>query len=359
MKRDLQSLLRPSVRGLIPYSVEKCGSAIKMDANENPYPWPPELLRAVMAEMEKVDWNRYPDPCAEGLRQILSQQLQVGPPQIMLGNGSDELIQCILLAFGGPQVKTLSPVPTFAMYEIISCSTGCQFIGVPLGPDLDLDDSAMKAAIERERPRVLFLAYPNNPTGNCFRKSSMEMLLEEFEGIVVIDEAYFNFSAKSFLNQLARHENLLILRTLSKIGLAGLRVGILIGSENLIRMIFRVRLPYNLNTFSQVAAEVVLSRNDFIQQQLKTLIRERERVFLALQGMEGISPYASEANFILFRAREGKRIFEGLLSRGILVRAFGDAGSLKDHLRVTVGRPEENDLFLKAMEELCQKGEWA
>ncbi|MDH7499367.1 MAG: histidinol-phosphate transaminase [candidate division NC10 bacterium] len=357
MKRDWESLLRPSVGDLVPYPVEKCDSAIKMDANEYPYPWPPELLRAVMAEMGKVDWNRYPDPCAEGLRQILSRQLQVSPSQIMVGNGSDELIQCVLLAFGGPQVKVLFPVPTFAMYEIISRSTGCQFVGVPLGPELDLDEAAMEEAIRREEPRLLFLAYPNNPTGNCFRRSTMEALLEGFEGIVVIDEAYFDFSGKTFLDHLGRHQHLLILRTLSKIGLAGLRVGIAIGSEPLIQMVSRVRLPYNLNTFSQVAASVVLSRNDFMKRQVKTLIRERERLFLALRGMEGISPYPSEANFLLFRAKEGRRIFEGLLSRGIRVRAFGPEGRLRDHLRVTVGRPEENDLFLRAMEELCRKGE--
>jgi len=357
MKIDFQSLLRPSVRDLIPYAMEKIGHRIKMDANEYPYPWPPELFQAVMAEVQRVDLNRYPDPCAEGLRCTLSEELHVSPSQIMLGNGSDELIQYILLTFGGPQVKVFSPTPTFAMYEIITRATGCQFIGVPLGPDLDLDEKAMRLAIEQERPRILFLAYPNNPTGNCFRRSSVEALLEEFEGILVIDEAYFDFSQKSFLDRLPQHENLLILRTLSKTGLAGLRVGILLGSESVIQMVSKVRLPYNLNTFSQVAAQVVLSQNDFISRQLSILIAERERLFRALQGMEGICPYPSEANFILFRAEASRRIYEGLLSQGILVRAFGNAGWLKDHLRVTVGRPEENELFLKTLEGLCRKGD--
>jgi histidinol-phosphate aminotransferase len=357
MKIDLQSLLRPSVRALSPYTVEKGNFRIKLDANENPYPWPPELLSEVMKRLQGMDLNRYPDPGAEGLRHTLSQQLQVRPEQIMLGNGSDELIQYILLAFGGPEVKVLCPTPTFAMYEIITQATGCRFVGVPLGPDLDLDEEAMRAATDRERPRLLLLAYPNNPTGNCFRRSSMEALLEEFEGLVVIDEAYFDFSGQSFLPRLSQHENLLILRTLSKIGLAGLRVGIALGSESLIEMISKVRLPYNLNTFSQVAAQVVLSRNDFLGPQVGILIKERDRLFRGLKELEGIYPYPSEANFILFRAEGSRRIFEGLLSQGILVRAFGDAGRLKDHLRVTIGRPEENDLFLSTLGGLCRKGD--
>jgi len=353
---DFSCLLRSSVKDLVPYQVEKVDHRIKMDANENPYPWPPDLLCAVMEPLRRTDLNRYPDPAAVGLREILARQLQVRPSQIMLGNGSDELLQCILLAFGGPEVKALSPVPTFAMYEIISKSTGCSFIGVPLDPELDLDMAAMRSAIEREQPRILFLAYPNNPTGNCFRRESMEVLLREFEGVLVVDEAYFDFSGKSFLDHLPGQENLLIMRTLSKIGLAGLRVGILVGQESLIQLILKVRLPYNLNTFSQIAAQVVLSQEDFIKNQLQILIRERERLFCALQCLNGIRAYPSEANFIFLWAKDSRGIYEGLLSRGILVRAFGTAGALKDHLRVTVGRPEENDLFLQTLEELCRKG---
>ena len=353
---DFSYLLRPSVKDLIPYQVEKVDHRIKMDANEYPYPWPPDLLSAVMEQLRRIDLNRYPDPAAEGLRELLARQLQVRPSQIMLGNGSDELIQCILLAFGGPEVKTLFPVPTFAMYEIISKSTGCPSVGVPLDADLDLDIRAMRSAIEKEQPRVLFLAYPNNPTGNCFRRESVEVLLREFEGVLVVDEAYFDFSGKSFLDHLPGQENLLILRTLSKIGLAGLRVGILVGQESLVQLILKVRLPYNLNTFSQIAAQVVLSQKDFMGDQLQILIRERERLFDALRGFNGIRAYPSEANFILFWAQDPRGIYEGLLSRGILVRAFGTAGALKDHLRVTVGRPEENDLFLLTLKELCRKG---
>jgi histidinol-phosphate aminotransferase len=213
----------------------------------------------------------------------------------------------------------------------------------------------MRAAIQKEKPRILFLAYPNNPTGNCFGEERMEALLQEFEGIVVIDEAYFDFSRKSFLVRLKERENLLILRTLSKIGLAGLRVGILIGQESLIQMISRVRLPYNLNTFSQIAAVVVLSHDDFIRGQLEILLAERERVFLALGAMEGILPYPSEANFILLRAKNSQRLFRELLSRGILVRAFGASGPLQNHLRMTVGMPQENDLFLETTEGLFRK----
>ncbi len=353
---DFQALLRPTVRDLSPYVVEKIEHRIKMDANENPYPWPPDLLNRVMEKLERTHLNRYPDPSAEELRVLLAGKYEVRPSQIMVGNGSDELIQYILLAFGGEGVKTLSPVPTFAMYEIASQATGCEFIGVPLGLDSDLDLAAMRSAIEKEKPRILFLAYPNNPTGNCFRAESVEALLQEFEGIVVIDEAYFDFSRRSFLPRLKEQENLLIMRTLSKIGLAGLRVGIVIGQESLIQMISRVRLPYNLNTFSQVAAVVVLSEDDFIDGQLEILIAERERVFLALAAMKGILPYPSEANFILVRAEDSQRLFRELLSRGILVRSFGTSGPLRNHLRVTVGRPEENDLFLETAEGLFRKG---
>jgi histidinol-phosphate aminotransferase len=356
MEPDITSLLRPSVKGLAPYRVERGGSRLKMDANESPYSWPPELLEEVVAELRGVELNRYPDPSAEGLRGILSEQLGVRPERIVLGNGSDELIQYLLLAFGGPEVKVLSPVPTFPMYEIVALATGCRFVGVPLDPGFDLDLEAMRAAIDREAPRLLFLAYPNNPTGNCFRREFIVALLREFEGLVMIDEAYFHFSRKSFIDLLDQHQNLLILRSLSKIGLAGLRVGFLVGGERIIEAVCRVRLPYNVNTFSQVAARIILSRDEFVRRQVEILVAERERLFRELQSRAGIHPFPSEANFILFRAPKAETIFEGLRSRGILVRSFDGSGPLRDHLRVTVGKPEENDLFLEAMDALIEEG---
>jgi histidinol-phosphate aminotransferase len=323
-----------------------------LDANENPYPLPPELLGEVLAAVEQVPLHRYPDPLAEELRGLLARALGISVSQLILGNGSDELIQLLFMATG-PGKEVLSPVPTFAMYQVLSHAQGLSFIGVPLASDYTLNVEGFAAALKRERPQVIVFAYPNNPTGNCFAEAAIEASLEQREILVVVDEAYYDFSRKSFLPRLSRHPNLVILRSLSKVGLAGLRLGMLITHEELTRELGKIRLPYNVNSLSQAVATVILRHRDVLEKQVEEIIAEREWLSRELQSLPGLRPFPSDANFLLFRA-EGRSevIFQHLMKAGIVIRSFGQTPLLEDCLRVTVGQPHENRLFLDSLREV-------
>jgi histidinol-phosphate aminotransferase len=271
---------------------------------------------------------------------------------ILQGNGSDELIYYLITAFGGP---VLYPVPTFSMYGIISQALGEKGIGIPLEADFDLDDDRMAAAIRREKPKLVFLSSPNNPTGNCFSSEKMLQIIESTssKSLVVVDEAYQPFaSEKGFLPLLGDYGNLVLLRTLSKIGLAGLRVGFLIASEEIIGQVNKVRLPFNLNALSQAMAAEIMKHKALRGQHIRAIVRERERVFAELSNIEGVAPYPSEANFVLFRVEDADNVYQGLLGKGVLVRHM--KGVVDGCLRVTIGTPEENRIFLKALKEVVR-----
>ncbi|MBI5783465.1 MAG: histidinol-phosphate transaminase, partial [Gammaproteobacteria bacterium] len=273
--------------------------------------------------------------------------------ELVLGNGSDELIQIILMAVAKPGAVVLAPTPTFVMYEMIAAFTGMKFAGVPLMPDFSLDMPAMRKAIETRQPAVIFLAYPNNPTGNLFARGDIVRVIEEAPGLVVLDEAYHAFAGQSFMSELGKHDNLLVMRTLSKQGLAGLRLGVLAGPRPWLAEFNKVRLPYNIGTLTQASAEFALIRLALLDEQAESIRMEREKLFKALTALKGVQAWPSQTNFILFRAEKGDadRVFEGLRQRGVLIKNMNSAGGmLKDCLRVTVGTPEENAAFLKALE---------
>lgn len=343
----IDNLVRPEVRGLSPYQVEKVPYKVKLDANESPYSLPQEVMEEAMEALRGVNWNRYPDPEASDLKALLSAEVGIPHEGLLLGNGSDELIQLLCLTFGGP---VLAPSPSFAMYKISALSTGCPFIEFPLEMDFGLDIERMERGVRENQPKLVFLAYPNNPTGNCFSQDRVIRLIEASRGLVVIDEAYYDYSGLTFLPLLNEYSNLVILRTLSKIGLAGLRVGFLVAREEVVRELQRLKLPFNVNALSQAAAMAVLRRREALEGQAREVIRERNRLYHRLIEMEWVKPFPSEANFILFKTEvEAWKVFQGLLAEGILIRDFRNSKFLKDCLRVTVGRPEENDLFLKAL----------
>jgi histidinol-phosphate aminotransferase len=294
--------------------------------------------------------NRYPDPEAKALRQVIAKDLGVGTGNILFGNGSDELIYYLITTFGGP---VSYPVPTFSMYGIIGRALGEEKVEVLLDKDFDLDTAKFLAAVKKEKPKLVFLSSPNNPTGNCYSTDRILKVLEASKGIVVVDEAYQPFSSETgMLPLLKDYRNLVIMRTLSKIGLAALRLGFMVADPEIIGEVNKVRLPFNLNSFSQAIAAAALKRKKEFRSSVRKIVSERGRLLEEMELIEGITPFPSEANFILFRVDDPDHIYASLLRKGILVRNLNDA--VNGCLRVTVGTPEENTAFLKALKQIVR-----
>ena len=346
-----ENLLRDEIRALAAYHVPDSQGMIKLDAMENPYGLPSEVEREIAAVVAAAQLNRYPDPHARGLKQRLRETMSVPEDmELLVGNGSDELIQVLAMALARPGAVLLGVEPSFVMFRLIASATGMRYVGVPLGPDFALDVPALEAAVRSHRPALTFLAYPNNPTGNLFDAQAMERIIALSPGLVVADEAYHAFAGRSFMARLSAHPNLLVMRTLSKLGLAGLRLGMLIGRPEWLREVDKVRLPYNVNVLSQRIAEVVLRHGDVLEGQAGAIRAERARLFARLSGLGGVRAFPSEANFILFRVPGADTVFAGLKARGVLIKNLnGSHPMLADCLRVTVGTPAENDTFIDAL----------
>jgi histidinol-phosphate aminotransferase len=345
-------LVRPEILRLSAYHVPDARGMVKLDAMENPYRLPAELARALGEVLAATPINRYPDPRADGLKTVLRQAFSI-PAQleILLGNGSDELIQILALALARRDATLLSVEPSFVMYRLIAEFCGLRYVGVNLTPDFALDEAAMLEAIAVHEPALTFLAYPNNPTGNAFDRAAIERIVRASPGLVVVDEAYHAFAGGlSFLDDVTRHDNLLVMRTVSKLGLAGLRLGYLVGPPGWIAEFDKVRLPYNVNVLTQQAACFALQNAAVLEQQAALIVAERARLAQALQGLAPVRVYDSVANFLLMRVERAAAVFEGLKRRGVLVKNLHGAHPLlADCLRVTVGTPEENALFLDAL----------
>lgn len=349
---NIRKLVRPNVRFMSPYNAKEIPCRIKLDANESPYSAFSVQRLAFSVEKISQTLNRYPDPEGKKLKKILSKNLNLKPENILLGNGSDELIYYLITTFGGP---VLYPTPTFSMYGIIAQAIGEKRIEIPLDERFDLDMKRILTAIRKEKPKLIFLSSPNNPTGNCFSSDRILKIIETTlslvpppSSIVIVDEAYQLFSSnRGFLPILRDYKNLVIMKTLSKIGLAGLRVGFLIADAEIINEVNKVRLPFNLNSLSQAIAIEALKNKNTVKYYIKSIISERERLFNELTRIDGVRPYPSEANFILFRVKDPDRIYSGLLKKGILIRNM--KGVVDGCLRVTVGTPEENRIFIKTL----------
>lgn len=348
--------VRPEIKDLSAYHVPPARNMIKLDAMENPYTWPDELLDEWLMRLRATPVNRYPDPAGAQLCDRLREVMSVPQGQdVLLGNGSDELIQIITMAVSGADRVVMAPRPGFVMYQMIARWLGMQFVPVPLrAMDFSLDSEAMLAAIERHNPAVIFLAYPNNPTGNHWDRAVIEQIIANSPGLVVVDEAYAPFAADSFMQDLGRYPNLLVMRTLSKLGLAGLRLGYLCGPEDWLAEFNKVRMPYNINILTQVSADLALAHARVFQEQAERIKLDRERLLADLQLVPGLEVFPSDANFILFRtpAGEADRIHGGLMERGVLIKKLSGSDSmLEDCLRVTVGTPAENQHFIAALHE--------
>jgi histidinol-phosphate aminotransferase len=354
MHNLIEQWVRPEIRALSAYHVPEPGGMIKLDAMENPYGWPQELRRAWLERLAEAQVNRYPDPQADALKQRLRQAMEIPPEAgLILGNGSDELIQMLAMTVAAPDRVILSVDPGFVMYRMIATFCGIGYVGVPLNAqDFSPDLEALLAAIREHRPALIFLAYPNNPTGNLFPEEALLQVIEQAPGLVVIDEAYAPFTDHSFMPRAGRLDNLLVMRTVSKMGLAGLRLGYLAGPDAWLEQVEKTRLPYNINVLTQLSTEFALAHLDVFEQQTRTIRTERSRLFGALNELGGVAPYPSEANFILLRcqSRPAPLVFEGLKSRGVLVKNLHGAHPLLDQcLRITVGTEQENNAFLEAL----------
>ncbi|MEW5756994.1 MAG: histidinol-phosphate transaminase [Pseudomonadota bacterium] len=351
----VERLIRPEIRAMSAYHVPDAAGYIKLDAMENPYTWPEALRQSWLAELAHVDVNRYPDPAASQLSVRLRAAMGIPADMgLVLGNGSDELIQMLAMAVAAPGRAVLAPQPSFVMYDMIARFVGMKYIGVPLRTDFSLDLPAMLEAIDLHQPSLVFLAYPNNPSGNLFYEREIEQIIQASPGLVIVDEAYHAFAGSSFMDRLGEFDNLLVMRTLSKLGLAGLRLGLLAGPPAWIEQIDKVRLPYNINVLTQHSADFALRHAHVFAEQTKAICAERENLYRALCKRKGLTVYPSKANFILFRAPAGRagEIFARLKQAGILIKNLsGAGGALADCLRVTVGTPEENAAFLAALTE--------
>lgn len=350
----LQQWIKPELFEASAYYVPDADGLIKLDAMENPFILPDELREKIREVISDAEINRYPDPNACNLKKSLREVMDIPEDMaIILGNGSDELIQIIALAVAHSGKTILAPQPGFVMYKIIADTVGARFIGVDLNcDDFSLDSEAMLSAIDQYQPAVVFLAYPNNPTGNLFDENTISEIVNVAPGLVVLDEAYSAFSEKSFMQRIEEFDNLLVMRTLSKSGLAGLRLGILVGPALWLNQLDKIRLPYNINTLSQKLAELILSQYEILQQQAEIICANRSTLFKQLQKIEGVSPWKSSANFILFKTTNTSAdiISAALIEQGILIKnVSGNFPALKDCLRVTVGTGDENEAFVVAL----------
>ncbi len=356
----LKATLRQDVQSMHAYAIQPSAGLVKLDAMENPFSLPPELQRELGERLGRAAINRYPAQRVADLAAALAAHVQLPAGQkLMLGNGSDELIDLLAVACDVPGAKVLAPLPGFVMYEMSAKLRGLNFVGVPLTADFQLDEAAMLAAIEVHRPAITYIAYPNNPTANLFDDGVIEKIVEAISrqnGLVVFDEAYQPFSSRTWLPRLAdsrnAHDHVLVLRTLSKFGLAGVRLGYLCGPAALIDEIDKVRPPYNVSVLNAEAGLFALEHADEYARQAALLMAERTRLLAALAALPGVQVFPSEANMVLVRVPDSKLAFEGMKQRGVLVKHIaGLHPLLKNCLRLTVGTPEENQTMIRALKE--------
>jgi histidinol-phosphate aminotransferase len=354
MKNTLDKI-KPQIRALRAYSLSPDRASVKINQNENPWDAPARIKEETQRRLETRKWSRYPDFLPASLHERLAEFSGWRPDGIIAGNGSNELIQALLMVTVGPGKRVLISEPTFALYRQISTVLGGEVISVPLTNDLSYDINALQKTIGDLQPEVTIVCSPNNPTGCVLSGEELRTLLISSNGLVVIDEAYHEFSEHSVVPLLSEYENLVVLRTFSKaMALAALRVGYLLAAPELASEIVKAVLPYNLNAVSQTAAEVAV---EMYEDELRPLVRkisaERERLYGELSRIAGLTPVRSQANFMVVRSSiDPKQVFGELIKRDILIRDVSGYRMLSDYFRLSVGTPEENDLLLNALRQI-------
>jgi histidinol-phosphate aminotransferase len=355
----MKEFLREDLRSIKPYQPGKEIHTLKLDANESPYPVPLEIRAQLATELlNGNDYQRYPDTNADRLRDALARQLKAERDNILIGNGSDELLHIITTAFAGKWDKVLCPSPGFGMVRYYARLAGAIPIDYPLDDDFQYSLSEIETAIMDHQPKILHICTPNNPAGSVMPVPEIAAIARQFDGVVVVDEAYYEFHGESMLPMINLYPNVVILRTFSKaMGMAGLRVGYLVCSKSLADEIYKVNPPYNVNSFSQRAAELMLEHREIQEERVRKIVQARQWLYQALAGLRGVDPYPSHANFILIKVQNAAKVYQGLLEKGILVRHFEGNPVLEDHLRITIGRGEDNKYILHSLAEILTKME--
>ena len=346
----IAATVRADVQVLERYHVPDARGYVKLDAMENPHPLPAALASSLAHALAGASLNRYPDAAASEARAALRRSLALpGDVDVLLGNGSDELIQIVVSAVAGPQRSVLAPDPSFVMYRRSALVASAPFVAVPLRADFTLDVEAMLDAIAREQPALVFIADPNNPTGNAFAERDLERVIRAAPGLVVVDEAYYAYAERSFLARVREFPNVVVLRTVSKIGLAGLRVGYAVGHPAWIAQFDKLRPPYNVGALAQAALPVLLARGELFESQAARVRTERARLARELARV-GATVYPSQANFVLVRLADADAAFAALRAARIVVKNLDAAHPLLANcLRITVGTPDENDALVAAL----------
>ncbi len=351
-----EDIIREEVLGMSAYPVPSAAGLIKLDAMENPYRLPESLQREIAEVVATAEFNRYPDPTAPLLKARLRQVMRIPDGfDIILGNGSDEIISIVIQAAARPGAVVIAPGPTFVMYQVSSLTARARYESVALEDDFTLNLPRFLDAIERHRPAVVFISYPNNPTGNLFADRDIEEIVSRAPGLVVLDEAYHVFAGRTFMDRLAEFPNLMVMRTVSKLGLAGLRLGYAAAAPRWVREFDKIRPPYNVGVITQLVAERVLARHDLLEEQAVKIRAERTRLQQRLAAMPEVTPYPSEANFVLVRVPDSPRVFDSMKRHGVLVKDMqGSHPLLANCVRFTIGTPEENESLFEALHGAMQ-----
>jgi histidinol-phosphate aminotransferase len=354
---DYLQQIKPQARSLRAYSLSPHRASIKINQNENPFDAPAAIMEETLRRFANRSWSRYPDFVPASLNHLLAQFARWQSEGVIAGNGSNELIQALLMVTVGVGKRVLISEPTFALYRQVTTVLGGEVVSVALSNRLQFDIEQLLKSIEETRPEVVILCSPNNPTGCVIGDDDLRRILRAVPGLVVVDEAYHEFAEHSVVPLLSEFQNLVVLRTFSKaMGLAALRVGYLLAAPELVTEIRKAVLPYNLNAFSQIAAEVAIEMyENELRPLVRTIISERERVFLALTGLKDLAPVASCANFMIVRTEIGPRkVFDELLKRDILVRDVSSYPMLSEYFRFNIGTPKENNALIEALREISE-----
>ncbi len=344
---------RPDLGDLKPYRTSSvAGARIRLHANENPYSLPEEVREEILSEVRALDANRYPPDPTE-LRERLAAYVGVDPGWVWLGDGSNEVLLHACLAYGGAGRRALLFEPTYPMHHRQARIAGTGIIEIRRGPDFSIDIEGALGAVDEDRPEMVFVCSPNNPTGTLTPQGDVRRLVEASEGLVVLDEAYHEFCGESFVGELADHPNALVVRTLSKaFGLAGIRVGYGVARPELLKPFARVRMPYSVSAYSLAAATVVLRHVDLVLERVRDIVAERDRLARELASLDGMEVFPSSGNAVLFRHPEAARLIAGLAEGGIVIRDFTTLPGCEGCLRVTAGTPEEGTAFLETVRGL-------
>lgn len=359
MSQNPLGVIRQDVQSMHAYAIQDSTGMVKLDAMENPFSLPPALQAELGARLGAVAIHRYPGARIDELKQALARHVDLPAGcGLMLGNGSDELISLLAMGCDLPGASILAPLPGFVMYAMSAQLQGLKFVGVPLTADFELDEPAMLAAMREHKPAITYIAYPNNPTANLWNADTIRRLIAEaagFGGLVVMDEAYQPFSSRSWLDEIRAHPaanaHVLLMRTLSKFGLAGVRIGYMLGAQTLVHEIDKLRPPYNVSVLNAECALFALEHAEVFAQQAAQIREQRTLLVNALAGMPGVTSFPSEANMVLVRVPDAQRCFDGLKAQGILVKNVSKMHPLLTHcLRLTVGTPSENAQLIRALQ---------